>query len=1364
MQWVAVEHNGVDTDDKPRKLTPEEINYIANFLPSVPSAEQDAGELARENIVNWIIGELQDEEMCPSAIKELIETIVNQHNNSLIAPGSTVAITAAEAVGATSTQITLNSVVPHEKILIQESTGFCKVTQIGEWIDLLLERNNKNIVHFEENRTEYLQLDQPVNITTSDNEGNVTWEEVTAVTRHLPVGDLVKVTTLSGREVTATCQKSFLVWDDELQKLNEKDGSNLKIGDCLSVACCDISPVIGNTMLNLGKFFLPKISNDGNVEMEEISENVQNDELGLKGFIPLDGPFGKVVGLFLNCGSFSEKRDEIIFTNIPEEMIEPVKNWCNTYKLDTFCEKYNSLVKLETVDCGGVFVVSNNHRECRFDLKSPVLVNVFDKWLKNGTNIPNELMIAPKDFIIGLLRGYISSYEKMSQQNKNDVSRDYNTIRLKIEETELREKISYMCNRLGIFTELSGIYLIISNPDNILETPNTTENYSYQSHKDIILDPIVNIEQIKYEGYVYDLTIPKTLNFTLFNGLNMVDTFHTSGSIKSASFGIDSLRDIIFARKIPKNESCTIYFNELKTFEEVLNARSYIVGSVFKDFVKDYDIDYIENLPQYWWNVQYPLLMEKEMPDSIKILRLYLDGNAMFKHRVTISQLASILENDPNKPGALVTCHGSQQDAIIDVYTDYPVISEILSQKASGVVLEQSIAETAYLETIVMPELEKLRVKGISGIKNLFPRVINVTSMVFLERKLKESDLNSKEIVKQVGKNFERTWVLLANEEVMKTTGLKITNLAALLNGQGDGIPTENMFSRTSASGSENTLFVIMPETEAYQTASGVKVLKSGNTFYSLLDNSTAITVNDEIYRELKNHKFVDGLFVEEIDENITATVDPDLIYNFEDKIYKKLTNIQQSPDGQLWEPLDKRVKVSEISPKEFINRKISEAKKSYEMQTKNKYDKRRAKASTLSDFQKSALLKKPLKIKRPFYMWASEFVIADTQGQNLKELFSLSDIDSTRTTCNNMNVINEILGIESARTHIITTLNDTITSTGSYVHPANIIFIAEFITSRGIPLGATYTGISRQPGGHLSLATIERAGKVFMQNALHGRTEDIRSVSASVAVGTRANIGNGYFDVAYDIVENGVPKTILNDDITKAFLRDDTSKQHTEITSTTLEYLENFQFDNENIPDMFDDTKSNDETNLHTLFNLTEKIIDTSTKNLPSDETLSLRGMSRRVPRTTSPTEFTEKLQNAEELMREISQIGTVLPEGLLDNVVPLTLTPQNDVISTGLVSDTDFEIEPETAPSASTENLSNLVHQYLRNMTSEKTSPFESSRLPELEVVRLPDLSGFEEKKLASELNYERTKYLKNIQVQKIDADKFLSAVHTK
>src|SRR5579862_8692761 len=211
IEWVQLSgyENVQAGNDQPKFLNDNEINDIERNLndpnhkfhfPLPPAASEEAAEVSRREVINFILTSLRAVKICPSAIPELLTLIINRHYKSLITPGTPVGITAAEAIGATTTQMTLNSVAPWEKLLIQDISGKGHEVEIGPWIDSLLEKNPEKIVHIPENRTQYLELAEPVKIVTCDNEGKVTWEDVTAVTKHVPVGDLVKITTKSGRE------------------------------------------------------------------------------------------------------------------------------------------------------------------------------------------------------------------------------------------------------------------------------------------------------------------------------------------------------------------------------------------------------------------------------------------------------------------------------------------------------------------------------------------------------------------------------------------------------------------------------------------------------------------------------------------------------------------------------------------------------------------------------------------------------------------------------------------------------------------------------------------------------------------------------------------------------------------------------------------------------------------------------------------------------------------------------------------------------------------------------------------------------------------------------------------------------------
>lgn len=1325
MSWVTLTDYdlGVNLDDKPRKLTPSEINYITSHLPIPPSADNASGALSRDNIIEWMTETLKDVELCPSAINELIAEIVNQHNKSLVIPGTPIGITAAEAVGASATQMTLNSVAPWERLIVQDPNGTPYLLKIGQWIDALLNCYPSKIQHIPENRTEYLELPYPVTIASPDENGKVTWEKITAVTRHLPVGDMVKIITRSGREVTATQSKSLLIWDGD--RLIQKEGRLAKVGDRVPVFANVNDPPIEINTLNLRNYLSPKewlygselqsLYNDykgyntpGKHRFWSIKSRLDNlpyargdsallacrtglDTGKIKsGFIypkswsgsgntivpeniPLTKEFGQIVGLYLAEGLCTDTFVGI--SNNSPEIRDLVYKWCDSVGIT-----YHTTV---TESFRGTSTDTNIH--------SVLLARFFKKWMNTGSAnkiIPPEVLLGPKQFIIGVLDGYFAGDGTVNERD------DY--LCISSASKDLITGFGFLCSRVGIFGKQSGhqpksnnigsknikyvnTYSIRNKNAYVWATTigscmyekddkmqkiidnNVDKEWGiyYQKHNDVMLDPIVSVELVPATEYVYDLTIPTTTNFSLWNGLGVADTFHSSGSSKSASFGIDALRDLIFARKSPKNEGCTIYFsNKQITFEEVLNARQYIIGSVVSDFVKDYDIKTPEILSKFWWHDQSLNLLDKEIPPSSQVLRLHLNIAEMFKHRVDIKTLASVLEREV--PPSLVAVYGPIGDAIIDLYPRPTLISETL--KNYNMTIDPELAELTYLESVVRPELSNIRVKGIVGIKNLYPIVSPVWRMVLYERKITANDMVSVDQLQLLSNYLKDNngFILFYNLNIMKMTGLIPENLAALCNEAGVNVIAKD----------PKYLIVSMPN-DRFRTESN-DIVYSINQIKYLRYNIDNLANFDNSYYKSITHLTVEpsetGWVV--TDNNMPVGTDylPDDIRQINNTFYLKLNNIIID-NSFVYEPIyEVNTKIKELLPSEYITNKIQSDKRSRNDQIKRLTDVLLNDAQQLPEPQRSIMIRKPVNVPRTPLMMASEFVIAETEGSNLRELLALPGIDKNRTTCNNMFTITTTLGIEATRTFFIRALTNTIANTGSYVNPSNIMLIAEFITSRGEPYGATYTGISRQPGGHLSLATLERAGKVFSQSALHGRKEDIRNVSASVAVGARMAIGDGSFDIAQDIVQNGVPKTIINDDLFTGLENDDTTiaqknKQPEVISPDDL--TDGLDLLNKlNIGQTFDYTGAEDEANLLTLFTSTEVISDLPVNRV----TTAPQTLNRRVQPKINTAEIPDTLVDV------LSQIKIGVPSDTFTE--PVTITPLTNgiqplapIVSTGLI-----------------------------------------------------------------------------------------------
>jgi intein/homing endonuclease len=586
----------------PRPLTEEEIEDILSGIDKITYAVKSATELAQNEVKNLLRSQLQSIELVPAAIPEMKKTIRNQYNRSVIEPQTPVGFLVSEALSQPIMQMTMNSVVSETQIVVCDKVNGAQVVEIGKWIDSLLLKNQEKVQMLPENRTEFLLLDHPVLIPSTTSDGKTTeWMELTAVTRHLPVGDLVKIKTRSGKEVIATSQKSFLVYDPVQDKLMEKDGARLQVGDKVGIQkeigltkiCSNLDLVkylpktefIYGSEIKKFKMLYEKDKNGRQVPANWWSEhrNVsftiplgRNDSIvksiqyndfedgmvypkmsnlvknKIPENIPLDREFGYILGLYLAEGHAN--KTTVIFSNNAPEILEPVEKWCKNYNLG-----YHIQVQTH----------KNFENSTSTDLRihSTLLASLFTRMMGTGSpnkRIPDEALKAPEDFIIGLIDGYTSGDGCVA---KNDGSIVVSSV-----SENLIWGISYLLSRLGITSKKSGsqakknnigskvilyshtlsirnhnkkifadkIKLTCNKKQERLEniTKNNeqkcirTKNY-YQDWNNIVLDSIVSVESISSKTdpsdensplkFVYDVTVPKSLNFNLFNGLVMLD-------------------------------------------------------------------------------------------------------------------------------------------------------------------------------------------------------------------------------------------------------------------------------------------------------------------------------------------------------------------------------------------------------------------------------------------------------------------------------------------------------------------------------------------------------------------------------------------------------------------------------------------------------------------------------------------------------------------------------------------------------------------------------------------------------------------------------------------------------------------------
>lgn len=122
-------------------------------------------------------------------------------------------------------------------------------TEIGKWIDGIIDQSSPDSVQkYKEKNMELVNIDNGViYVPTMDENGVVTWEEITAVTRHDPGNVLYEIKSLGGRSVIVTESKSLLIWNAEKRVFNEVLTPEIKVGDCLPVTMELCSPPTEST-------------------------------------------------------------------------------------------------------------------------------------------------------------------------------------------------------------------------------------------------------------------------------------------------------------------------------------------------------------------------------------------------------------------------------------------------------------------------------------------------------------------------------------------------------------------------------------------------------------------------------------------------------------------------------------------------------------------------------------------------------------------------------------------------------------------------------------------------------------------------------------------------------------------------------------------------------------------------------------------------------------------------------------------------------------------------------------------------------------------------------------------------------------
>lgn len=466
-----------------RLLTEDEIKDILSYITPNKYIPVDTAEQIVKQTRLQISRSLANVQIYPELIPKLREKILKSYKSTLIQPGECVGIIMAQSIGEKQTQANLNSVDWKEVMLYTEG-GAAKIEPIGQLIDnILLQADKNSIQFFPESHTEYLEIkEKNMYIPSCDYNGKCGWFHIEAVTRHYPVGKLVKVTTQSGRVVTATQAKSFLVWDGA--KFEPTNGSDLKVGDFLPTT--HTLPFFKDVKrtFNLRTIFPPTeyVYTTELIKARDCRHSEWSEKNGKDFILPFkrkDTCFGKRKDYYMSCEPglvyLTQEREiqksKVFVSHFLEDVkldedfgflvgIYLAEGWVTkTFmgisnndagirkRVTDYCDKFG--VTYHLVISKGKNVRNGTSSDLK--LHSCILARLFKSICDTGSlnkRVPEFAYTAPKKFIKGLLDGYFSGDGTV---NKKDGS----VVASSISE-RLILGISFLLSYFGIFGRLSN--------------------------------------------------------------------------------------------------------------------------------------------------------------------------------------------------------------------------------------------------------------------------------------------------------------------------------------------------------------------------------------------------------------------------------------------------------------------------------------------------------------------------------------------------------------------------------------------------------------------------------------------------------------------------------------------------------------------------------------------------------------------------------------------------------------------------------------------------------------------------------------------------------------------------------------------
>ena len=484
-------------------------------------------------------------------------------------------------------------------------------------------------------------------------------------------------------------------------------------------------------------------SNDirsGNVYNKHMKKDVSQ----IPEIIPLTQPFGFFCGAYLAEGMSNDT--QVMIANNDQGYLNQISSLMDSWNVGT-----HVVTTRKTIEKSGISGLSTT-----LVIHSTILAKVLKTWFGRVSyekQVPNWALQAPDAFLKGLVDGYISGDGTVDKRqgtiHATSVSFDLlQSIQLILARYEIYSKMTTNMPNIGKFDSVSRNYTItlpakystifakvftlsVSEKQLRLDYHHSNRQIAdvkskWNTMKDVVWDKIKSIEEVlpMGDGWVYDLTVDETKNFTTKNLILQRDTFHQAGvaSKSAVTRGVPRLRELLKVTQNPKASSLTIYLkpeyrsNKDKAREVVQDLELTVLRNITdkvgiywdeKDSTTIVEDDVA--LMKFYALFEQDLMSTEEIKDvwSKWILRLELNREEMFNRNISIQEVVSVIKTQFN-------------DDINIVYSDYNsdklVMRIRLSDKKDKDTASQ-LDDFTNLKKFQNKLLNNIVIRGLPGIK-----------------------------------------------------------------------------------------------------------------------------------------------------------------------------------------------------------------------------------------------------------------------------------------------------------------------------------------------------------------------------------------------------------------------------------------------------------------------------------------------------------------------------------------------------------------------------------------------------------------------------------------------------------------------